>query len=54
MTKGLISTFVVYRYSNSCNQTLITLFNMWMYNDRLASYVAFQAGGFAYLLDNIV
>lgn len=29
------------------------LFHLWVYNDRLASFVAFHVGTFSYLLDNI-
>lgn len=53
LSNNSISTLVAYRYSTSCSQSLLTLLNMWMYNDQLASYVAFQDNGFAYLLDKI-
>jgi hypothetical protein len=42
-----------YKHTVSTSNTLLILFNMWVYNDHLASYVAFDVNAFSYLLDNI-
>lgn len=48
-----LNLFMANKYTQSNTNTLLMLFNMWVYNDQLATYVAFNLDAFSYFLDSI-
>jgi len=48
-----VSTYTLLQYNSRTCSTLEQLFDLWVTNDAIASYVAFEVKGFEYLLDRM-